>query len=121
MVTRLITLCNFNPNQVQSFCNPNPNHPSRYNHFAISNHNYPSSEDLRMKQAETSQSLNNAQLADQNQTTNPVGNRIQVPLGLLLPVLMKQLHKDKGKQLQELLSKLKVSTVLCKTCIFNLP
>ncbi|KAL5542641.1 hypothetical protein UlMin_010351, partial [Ulmus minor] len=93
--------------RVQSFCNPNPNHPGRYNHFAISNHNYPSSEDLRMKQAETSQSLNNAQLADQNQTTNPVGNRIQVPFGLVLPVLMKQLHKDKRMQLQELLSKLK--------------
>ncbi|XP_062083850.1 transcription initiation factor TFIID subunit 4b isoform X2 [Humulus lupulus] len=54
------------------------------------------------------QKMSNQQATVSDQPTNPPAGRTkQVPFGLLLPVLMNQLDKDKGMQLQELFGKLK--------------
>ena len=56
------------------------------------------------------QKMSNQQATVTEQASNPPGRSKQVPFGLLLPVLMNQLDKDKGMQLQELFGKLKVDT-----------
>ncbi|KAF4375031.1 hypothetical protein G4B88_004782 [Cannabis sativa] len=54
------------------------------------------------------QKMSNQQATVSDQPTNPPQARSkQVPFGLLLPVLMNQLDRDKGMQLQELFLKLK--------------
>lgn len=58
------------------------------------------------------QKMSNQQATVPEQASNPPGRSKQVPFGLLLPVLMNQLDKDKGMQLQELFGKLKVDTKL---------
>ncbi|KAL5563565.1 hypothetical protein UlMin_033312 [Ulmus minor] len=57
------------------------------------------------------QKMSNQQSTVAEQASNPGGNSKQVPFGLLLPVLMNQLDKDKGMQLQELFAKLKVGEI----------
>ncbi|XP_024017042.1 transcription initiation factor TFIID subunit 4b [Morus notabilis] len=53
------------------------------------------------------QKMSNQQATVAEQASNPPTRSKQVPFGLLLPVLMNQLDKDKGMQLQELFGKLK--------------
>ncbi|PON91092.1 Histone-fold protein [Trema orientale] len=53
------------------------------------------------------QKMSNQQATVPEQASNPPARSKQVPFGLLLPVLMNQLDKDKGMQLQELFGKLK--------------
>lgn len=58
------------------------------------------------------QKMSNQQATASEQASTPANRGKQVPFGLLLPVLMNQLDKDKGMQLQELFGKLKVGTGL---------
>ena len=55
------------------------------------------------------QKMSNQQATVAEQASNPPNCSKQVPFGLLLPVLMNQLDKNKGMQLQELFGKPKVS------------
>ena len=57
------------------------------------------------------QKMSNQQATVPEQASNPPARSKQVPFGLLLPVLMNQLDKDKGMQLQELFGKLKVCSM----------
>lgn len=56
------------------------------------------------------QKMSNQQATVSEQPSNPTNRSKQVPFGLLLPVLLPQLDKDKGMQLQILFGKLKVGS-----------
>lgn len=56
------------------------------------------------------QKMSNQQATIPEQGSNPTNRSKQVPFGLLLPVLLPQLDKDKGMQLQILFGKLKVGS-----------
>lgn len=57
------------------------------------------------------QKMSNQQATVAEHASNLPNRSKQVPFGLLLPVLMNQLDKDKGMQLQELFGKLKVDII----------
>lgn len=56
------------------------------------------------------QKMSNQQATVSEQPSNPTNRGKQVPFGMLLPVLLPQLDKDKGMQLQILFGKLKVGS-----------
>ncbi|KAF3446568.1 hypothetical protein FNV43_RR11748 [Rhamnella rubrinervis] len=57
------------------------------------------------------QKMSNQQATVSEQASNPTNRSKQVPFGLLLPVLLPQLDKDKGMQLQILFGKLKSNEI----------